>query len=264
MNEYDLKQLETRFRDYTEGFIRRAEDDRPYTLKQEHTMAVARHITMLAESIGMGEGVIRLVRAAALVHDLGRFSQFERFNTFSDARSRNHAALGAGEMVRQGILSGISRGDRRLILRAVALHNRPRLPRGLTPELDRLSRLLRDADKIDIYRVMAELYRSRENGSENFITHNLKDDGKVSGELLSQIRAGRSVPYSRVATLNDLKLFQVSMVYDLNFPAAAGAVLDMDIIDTILGSMPQSDGLADLGRTLAAHLTGAAGRQGEN
>jgi len=67
--------------------------------------------------------------------------------------------------VKQGIVEGLHRLERRLILRAVALHNRPRLPKGLEPRLDLLARMLRDADKIDIYRVMKAHYLSAAKGN---------------------------------------------------------------------------------------------------
>ena len=43
---------------------------------------------------------------------------------------------------------------RRLVLGAVALHNRRSLPRGLPRELKDLTQMVRDADKLDIFQVM--------------------------------------------------------------------------------------------------------------
>ncbi|WDP92060.1 MAG: HD domain-containing protein [Desulfobacter sp.] len=259
MTEDDLKLIEIRFREYTDAYISRAGDPYPFTLKQAHTLRVCENILMLAGSLKLDGQTVLLAHAAALAHDLGRFPQFEIYGTFSDPLSRNHGALGVGVLVKQGMLAELDRGDRQMVLRAVALHNRPRLPSGLAPELDLLSRLLRDADKIDIYRVMKAHYLGEGNGSRSFITHRLPDDGRFSRKFVDRLMAGRAIPYNEVASLNNMKLFQLGMARDLNFSAAFRAVMAMGVVDAILGSMPDSPMLEELGRVLNARLEKAAG-----
>lgn len=258
MTEDGLKLIQTRFYEYTNAFIARAKDSYPYTLKQEHTLRVCDNILMLAGSLKLKGQMVLLAHAAALAHDMGRFPQFENYGTFSDPLSQNHGALGTGVLVKKKILEGVCRRDRQLILRAVALHNRARLPEGLGEELDLLARMLRDADKIDIYRVMKGYYLSAKNGSRSFLTHNLPDDGRVSRVFLSRLMDGRSIDFNEVASLNDMKLFQVSMILDLNFPAAYRAVSQMEVIDVILTSMPGSPMMDELMQKLNLEMKMAA------
>ncbi len=258
MTHNDFLKIEKQFHAYTRPFVDRAKDPYPFVLKQAHTARVCRAMAMLCESLGLDASRTARACAAAMVHDMGRFPQFAVFHTYSDARSKNHAALGCREIVRSNILSHLSLTDRQLILRAVALHNRPRLSRGLGAQLDRIARLLRDADKIDIYRVMKAHYRSAANGSQTFLTHNLPDDGRVSGELVDRLASGREIPYSSVSSLNDMKLFQISMIQDLNFPAAVRAVLDMGVVEVILDSMPGFSGFKSLEQRLNVYLEKAA------
>ncbi|HCY85548.1 MAG TPA: diguanylate cyclase [Desulfobacteraceae bacterium] len=246
MNKDKLKRLEQQFLAYTSPFIQRADDPEPYIVKQDHTFRVAENMGMLAGSLDLDDRQGCIARAAALLHDLGRFPQFEAWGTFIDRRSVNHAALGLRVIIREGFLGGIPQTERRLILRTVALHNRPRLPRCLPDRLDCLARMLRDADKLDIYRVMLELYQRPVNGQTSFITHDRVDDGKISDDIANDILAGREVRLSRVTTLNDMKLFQLGMLADLNFPAAFRKVQHMGVVRIILGSMPKSPLLRSL------------------
>lgn len=259
MTEDELQILKTRFYDYTSPFAERAEDPYPYILKQKHTLRVCDNITMLARSLNLGKDETRLAWAAALVHDIGRFPQFETYSTFSDTLSKNHGAMGVGVLVKQGIVKGLCRPEKCLLLRAIALHNRARLPDGLENDLDLLARMLRDADKIDIFKVIKEYYLSRE--SKPFITHNLEDDGKVSTSLMTQLLNDRPIEYYQIRTLNDLKLFQIGMVYDLNFTSALSAIQKQGVISAILHTMPQSPLLKSLEQHLNTRMETAIAGQ---
>ena len=83
-----IPELKNRFEQYVKQFaspdpnIQAALD-----LKQAHTRRVCEAIVDIGEDLLMAE-------ATALLHDIGRFEQFRRYKTFSDARSENHALLG--------------------------------------------------------------------------------------------------------------------------------------------------------------------------
>ncbi len=249
-----LTRIERRVEAYMDQFAAGVVDPAPYILKHAHTKRVCTHIVMLARSLAFSPEALNLCAATALLHDLGRFPQFQRYGTFSDPQSLNHAALSVGEIRRIGLLEGLPRATRQLVYRTVALHNRPTLPAGLPRELDCHARLLRDADKLDIFKVMTDVYGGPGNGQASFITHNYCDDGRVNPELIEQVAGLGSVPYSRIRSLNDLKLFQLSMIFDLNFPAACNHVLEQAVVQGIIGSMPETEALGKLEQILIRYL----------
>lgn len=257
MTPDDFLEIEKQFYAYTMPFVDRAEDPYPFVLKQEHTTRVCRAMEMLCASLDLDSPTTVRACAAAMVHDMGRFPQFAVFHTFSDARSKNHAALSCREIVRSNILSRLSATDRQLILRAVALHNRPRLSAKLGGDLNLLARLLRDADKIDIFYVMKDHYLNPDS-SHSFITHDLCDDGKVPEKVALSLLETRQNGLRHVNTLNGMRVFQAGMVYDLNFPAAAAAILDLEVIPVVLGGIPASDLITRLEQALLEHLKGLA------
>lgn len=242
----DLNRIEQQVGQYADQFMRDAAFPGPYALKLAHTREVCRQIQGLARSEGLGAGFSNLAATAALLHDLGRFPQYRDFQTFSDPLSRNHAAMSVGVVTTQGMLNGINRPARQLLLRSVALHNRPALPRQLGPDLDLLSRLLRDADKLDIFRVMTELYQDTAAQGPNYITHSLEDDSQVCPDLAAQLMRLEPIHYRQVRSLNDLKLFQAGMVLDLNFPEAFRLVKEGQVVPVILGSITAETDLAPL------------------
>jgi hypothetical protein len=159
--------------------------------------------------------------------------------------------------VRSNILSHLSVTDRQLILRAVALHNRPRLSATLGRDLNLLARLLRDADKIDIFNVMKDHYLNPDS-RHGFITYDLHDDGKIPRASAQALLETRQNDLSYVDTLNNMRVFQAGMVYDLNFPAAAAAILDLEVIPVLLDGIPPSDLITRLAQALLDHLKSLA------
>lgn len=257
MTHDDFLKIEKQFHAYTGPFVDRAEDPYPFVLKQEHTVRVCRAMEMLCASLDLGGPETVRACAAAMVHDMGRFPQFAVFHTYADACSKNHAALGCREIVRSNMLSHLSVTDRQLILRAVALHNRPRLSQKLGRDLSLLARLLRDADKIDIFNVIKNHYLNPDS-SHGFITYNLHDDGKIPETAARVLLETRQNDSSCVTTLNNMRIFQAGMIYDLNFPAAAAAILDLEVIPVLFGGIPPSDLMTRLAQALLDHLKALA------
>ena len=249
-----LNRIQRKVTAYMAGCVDRAKDPAPYTLKQAHTMRVCTHILMLARALDLSSDIKNISAALALLHDLGRFPQFRRYGTYSDPLSRNHAALGAGEIRRLRLLEGLPRRTRQLLYRAVVLHNREVLPAGLSASLDLQARLLRDADKLDIFKVITDVYTGPENGRPSFITHEYAEDGRLSSELTDALCRLNRISFERVRSLNDLKLFQLSMVFDLNFPAAHAHVLDQGVVPAMIRSMPRAQSLDKVEKILIRYL----------
>lgn len=129
-------------------------------LKVDHTLRVMHLCERIALAEGFAPHDVELAWLVGLLHDIGRFEQVKRYDTFSDAKSVSHAELGAELLFEEG--ADGSRLTRRfvesdeddgLIRLAVAHHSDLRLPEGLTERERALCDVLRDADKVDILKV---------------------------------------------------------------------------------------------------------------
>ena len=136
-------------------------------LKVAHTYRVAEVAERVATAQGLPAEDVDLSWLCGLLHDIGRFEQVRRWNTFRDADSASHARLGAdalfGPRERLGVPVVGPDGDTprirdfvddastdELIRTAVALHSDYRLPAGLDERTRTFCELTRDADKVDI------------------------------------------------------------------------------------------------------------------
>ena len=64
-------------------------------LKIDHTYRVADLCERIAGSLSLSEEMTEISWICGMLHDIGRFEQVQRFHTFLDAESVDHAKLGA-------------------------------------------------------------------------------------------------------------------------------------------------------------------------
>jgi len=254
MTDKDYKALTDFFDDYTTGFITRAVNAHPYLTKKIHTLRVVENIVFLGEKLGLSPQRMRLAKAAALLHDIGRFRQFETHGTFSDHASKNHGALGVGVIRKHRLLASWPMREKKQIIRSIALHNAYHLPRKMDRDTLFLTRLLRDADKLDIFHVVTQNYLGADFGENGYLTHNLPDDGLISKCLVDRVLNGELIDSRQVCSVNDLKLLQISWVFDLNFRAAVERVNSCDFISLIISTMPDSERRTFLMAFMKVHM----------
>lgn len=196
-----------------------------------------------------------MAKIIGLFHDIGRFEQYDRYQTFSDARSLDHAELGVEIMVDNNLLSGLDEVDKDRIYRAIKYHNKIEIPEasfredktGLT-----YARLIRDADKLDIWNIFARHYSS--NDDNNKLTHSLSPDGGITPEVYERMKKGEVIKYRTLKTRDDMKLMQMGWVYDLNFRASLARVKKRGYIDQIYRSMSSSPEADDIYQQIIDYL----------
>ncbi len=208
---------------YSGGFVSEdASVNAHLALKEEHTGKVLGYAAMLArEEADLADPVLsRALLQAALFHDVGRFEQFSRYRTFSDAHSCNHGTLGAKVIRAQGFLQAEPREVQRLALAAVAAHNRLSVPEALGGPLRPVLLAVRDADKLDILRVMESNLVPGKIPDKAVLLH-LKDEPEsFSPAVLDSLVAGRTALYRDMRYFNDFRILLVTWLYDLHFAAS--------------------------------------------
>lgn len=239
MRQSELENFRRWFSGFTKGFYSADEEhQRNIALKVKHSLLVSENMVLIAEQESPED--VLLAEATGLFHDVGRFPQYAQYETFKDAVSINHGELGARVLKEEGVLAGLPVGEQELILTAVKYHNAFSLPRLEDPGALHLLKLVRDADKLDIWRVFAEYYEEDEGQRASAAALGLPETGDYSEETLSYIHEGKSVPLKTVRTLDDFKLVQLSWVYDLNFRATHRLLLKRDCIEKLAAHLPRN------------------------
>jgi hypothetical protein len=240
MNSKDLTGFKNWFASYAASYT--TQDpvyDQPIRLKQEHTLRVCKEIVDLGIALGRRPQDRLLAETMALFHDIGRFEQYATYGTFKDAVSENHAALGLRVLAEQKVLGVCSKNEQFLITRAIANHNVRALPQDEKGRVLFFSRLLRDADKLDVWKVFVDHYGRRNKVSNSTITWGLPDTGICSPKILDALRQGKMADTADMVSLNDFKLLQMSWVFDLNFEPTFQAVRQRRYVERIASSLSQ-------------------------
>jgi hypothetical protein len=230
------------------------EAQRNYDLKIDHTRLVRANMERLATTqLPAAEDRV-LAAAIAICHDVGRFPQYRDYGTFNDSTSTNHAALAVQTLSNERILDGLDVGRRQTLLQAVALHNVLSLPENLDPASHRFALLIRDADKLDIWRVLIEYYSAGPGERASAVTWELPDTGACSPAALAEVIAGRVLNRSLLATADDFKLLQLSWVFDLNFDESFRMLAERGYFDILAGLLPCQPGCREAVAAVDRHV----------
>jgi len=242
MDRQELDNLKQWFSDYCRTFhTSNAEDQQNITLKQEHTLRVCDNMAEIARDLSLDEGRSMLAEAVALFHDVGRFPQYLKYHTFRDSVSVNHAALGARVLIENNVLGNALKREQDLIIRAVTLHNVFAVPEGLDRDALLFLKMIRDADKLDIWRVSLEYYTQSEAERASAVGLDLPDTDSYSPEVLESLRRTEMVQMSALKTLNDFKLLQLAWIFDLNFASSLRIVAERRTIERMAALLPDAD-----------------------
>jgi len=224
-------------------------------LKIEHTLRVCEESRYISAALGLAAEARHLAEVAALFHDVGRFPQYARYHTFSDRKSEDHAALGVRVLRERAVLAALGPAED-LLLRVIGYHNRLALPGpdDETPTCLFFSRLLRDADKLDIYRVVTDYYRRPETEGNGWVAWELPDTPGVSEAVCEALMAGRVVPNDRLRNLNDFKLLQVGWVYDINFAPSLHCLCERGYLRMLRDVLPDSPRIEMIFEKIEAYM----------
>lgn len=217
-----------------------AKDHKNIALKDGHTRDVCENSLRIAAGLGLDERETALAEVVALFHDVGRFPQFRRWRTFQDSRSVNHAVLGAKVLLERQVLRDLPKHERFLIVRAVALHNVFTLPPLADDDLRLHARIVRDADKLDIWMVFIRLLEQDPVDWPSAAGLGLSDAPELSPAVLDALEQRKMVRLTCLRTLNDFKLLQLAWIYDLNFAPSLRMVLERDVIDRLSRTVPRT------------------------
>ena len=200
----DIRRL---YAGYVDGYRIDGELPPMMALKLHHTDMVVANAKAIVEGEGFDPATAEVCELAAQLHDTGRYEQLRIYNTFRDSESVDHAVFSHDIVREKGWLEGHPHKD--AVLNAVLFHNRRDVPAGLDPLTAAASHCTRDADKLDIFRVLEDQVANTDWRNDNAAFWNLPVLAKPNVEVLSAMRDGRPVDYQNIKTLADFVLIQV-------------------------------------------------------
>lgn len=219
-------------------------------LKRTHTAFVVENARLIADGEGFSSEAREAALAAALLHDTGRYEQLRRYNTFRDSESVDHAVFSHAIVREKGWT------DDPAVLDAVLWHNRRELPAQMEALTALVAHTVRDADKLDIFRVLEDMILHTDWRSDSRAFWNLAVSEPPNPAVVANIARGDAVDYQEIRSLSDFVLIQVGwMVSGLHFATARRLCADRkhlafrrDLLHR-LSSDPSVDRICDLAET---------------
>ncbi|SFU64220.1 HD domain-containing protein [Butyrivibrio sp. M55] len=185
----DRQRVKEQFASYTRNYD---PEDTKIALKIAHTYRVADNCEQIAKSIGLTDEEVEFAWLSGMLHDIGRFEQVKRYNTFIDSESVDHAEFGADLLFgEEGLITDYidDRDWDEMLEIVIRQHNKYRMDESISGKTLVFCNILRDADKVDIFRVnvetpMEEIYN---------VTEEVLLTSGVSEKVMEQVRERHAI-----------------------------------------------------------------------
>lgn len=145
-----------------------------------------------------------------MLHDIGRFEQYQ---IVDKAVKFNHGEAGVEILKKDNFIRKFIAEERydNLILTAVYEHNRYQSSKDLSKEQALFSKIIKDADKIDLLYEGAEIYWQQPEQIQEI------EEGKLSPKMLEDIYQYQLANIKNRISRTDQILRFASYVFDINF-----------------------------------------------
>lgn len=186
--------------------------------KFHHTYRVMEICKELALSLELNEKDTFLATLSGLLHDIARFDQWEKYNTFLDRKSIDHGDQGCTILLEDDFIKQFvtNEDDISIILNTVKYHNKYELP-FLDERTSLFCNIVRDADKLDIMREQCNCIKQQQ------IV--LKED------LLSELYNEKMCKNELVENEVDAIVRILSWIFDLNFKYSYNFLLEEHVLE---------------------------------
>lgn len=258
MNKENLRFFYSWFDEYTKDFYY---DDPKINAnilyKKEHTFRVCDNAISISRSLNLSESEQLISETIGLFHDVGRFEQFAKYKTFRDSISEDHAELGISVLQSNNVLSSLDEKERDSIYTAIKYHNKYNIPENIPPKFTMFSKIIRDADKLDIFELLVNYYENPHK-YENEAFEDFPDSEDYQLSFVENIITGKGVSYDDVKTKSDIKLLRISWIYDINFDHSLKIIKEKRYIERIINLLPKTEDIKRMEAHINSYIEGRA------
>ena len=207
-------------------------------LKIVHTYGVVGQAANIARRMRLSNEDTELAKLIALLHDLGRFEQLQRFDSF-EPDTMDHAAYGVQVLFEEGMIRKFlpeSTWDP-IIRTAIAKHSDYSLSGAADARTQLHARLIRDADKLDNCRVKLT------DATETFLGASPEEIGaqEISPAINDTIFRNQCILSADRKTLMDYWVSYIAYFFDINFRESMDIIVENDFISRIVRRIPYSN-----------------------
>lgn len=222
----DFDRIEKTFKEYVDNYDWNNEKIR---LKYYHTLEVANISYEIANRMGLSDEEKDLAKLIGYLHDIGRFEQVATTNSFKD-KTMDHADYGVKLLFDEGLITNFIDTNKydEIIRKVVRNHNKYQILDEVDEKEKLFANIIRDADKIDIFRVRV-LYD--------------KDEiiASPSKEVLDCFDKEQSVLLKDVKNKSDSTLCVLAFIFDFNYKESLQLLKEKGYYEKLLNYVKVAD-----------------------
>ena len=247
------KRQQNRIRIWFEQYINSFRDDKnvllpALELKYQHSLRVAQNARQIGFGINLAEAEVLLAEICGLVHDIGRFQQYERYGSFRDEDTMDHGLAGRRTLESEGAQTLFGESDWERVSCAVEFHNRRTedLPAKLPGGSRRLLNIIRDADKLDIMEIVLQSFaRDGFRDLYDMLPH-IRTGRELTPSVLEELQKTKSISMGGLRTVTDFLVMLASWLSDFNFSLSRQIAVSRNLIDRLQKELPDVQSIREL------------------
>lgn len=207
----DLNYTQTKFNEFIQKYD--IQNNERIALKVAHMLRVMKINIQFAKYQNLNDENIALAGVIGLLHDVGRFVQVEKYNTFIDAESIDHCQAGVDLLFNDNLINFFVPDSKYhfTIKKAISNHGKMEIEERLDEITFLHCKLIRDSDKTDIYEIMIN-----ENPDIVFDGPFIPD-ANISSTVINAFYNHSMVKKSDIKTVLDDYVRKVAFIYNYYF-----------------------------------------------
>ena len=223
----DIEKAESEFNTYVKNYDM---DNVNINRKVFHSYRVENIAEEIAKSLNLSEEEIKLAKLIGLLHDIARFEQYTKYQTFSDLKSIDHGDFGVEILKQNNFIRKFIETDEydNIIFNAIKNHNKFKIEDGLTEKELLYSKIVRDADKLDIYFERLTMFYQTPEDLEAV------ENGIITDEHMKQILKNEDIERKINQNKMDSFLLLLCFVFNYNFKYSFEIMYKEDYINRLL------------------------------
>lgn len=231
----DFNKAQRSFEHYLDGYDR---TDDKINLKIIHTYGVMHYAEELSRRMNLSQEDTDLAKIIALLHDIGRFEQLKRFNSFQPD-TMDHASYGVEILFGEGMIRQFTddSASDSIIHEAIAQHSLYTLCDISDPRTLLHAQLIRDADKLDNCRVKLE------ESIETLLGVSASEVGQtgITPAVSNAFFRNECILSSERVSKMDYWVSYIAYFYDINFRESLSIIEENDFVSRIIHRIPYTN-----------------------
>ena len=204
--------------------------------KVGHMYRVANISKKIATKLNLTKEQIQLAELIGLLHDIGRFEQYKKFEQTVDSKTLDnlqlfdHGKAGVEVLKENNYIRKYIEEDKYddIIYTAIYEHNKYELTKGLEKEKELFCKIVKDADKIDLLEEAVLVYWQTPEEINKI------EEGSLSPKMLQDFYEHKLADNRNRISQTDQILRLTSLIFDIHFPYSYEIIKEKDSVNRMI------------------------------